>query len=413
MIRIRHLYPNSRFKTSKGETRPDQANYVFTTVGKTRQAFLLLQNPVIRENKNPRRFETWEEFMLSEPLPPDLDSGKSTILAFASNIYPVSAEARLDQEGREAVGARVFEEINQAGQAKASKDEFGSSMQKGMLLVFTLSFAFITVLLGILGFNAFFGGDAATSSASLQTLPLLGFSLLKRKREKEESEPRVIWNWEKVYVYSEVSDEVVMLPREVIQGHLDYRSRWEIEKIDIFGYQFTMLEGWGMLLGPVLGLMAAYMPVLILGILAFKRSLMEVLITTVVIGLPLGVIAGRKIALYFVIAPFSVMRKNYLQDDKGERYIEAESIIHMQFTDEGRAYRIEEYEVDGKKHKRIVPEVYSTTSLYSDLQAMDETSFYKGASKSTWEKVELGLIATIALSSLGLFFLFVAAYGNS
>lgn len=409
MIRIRHLYPNGRFRTSKGDTRPDQANYVFTTVGKTRQAFLLLQNPVIRESRNPRRFNTWDDFMQSEPIPPDLDSGKGTMLAFGHNIYPVSAEDRLDQEEREAVGARVFEEINQAGQAKASKDEFGSNMQKGMLLVFTLSFAFITVLLGILGFNTFFGGDSSAATTSLQTLPLLGFSLLKRKREK--SEPRIIW--EKVYVYSEVSSEVVLLPREVIQAHLDYRSRWEIEKIDVMGYQFTLIEGWGMLLGPVLGLLVAYMPVLIIGILALGLSLLEVLGATIVIGLPLGVYAGKKIALFFVVPPLSVMRKNYLQDEEGAQYIEAESIIHTQFTDEGRAYRIEEYEVDGKKHKRILPEVYTTTSLYSDLQAMDETSFYKGRSKSTWEKVELGLIATIALSSLGLFFLFVAAYGNS
>ena len=52
--------------------------------------------------------------MLSEPMPPDLDSGKGTMLVFGHNIYPVSPEDRLTQEARQAVGARVFEEINLA-----------------------------------------------------------------------------------------------------------------------------------------------------------------------------------------------------------------------------------------------------------------------------------------------------------
>ncbi len=412
MIRIRNLYPNGRFRSSKGNTRPDQANYVFTTIGGSQQAFLLLQDPVLRESRSPRRFDTWEEFMNAEPIPPDLDSGKGTMLVFGHNIYPVSSEDRLTQEERQAVGAKVFEEIQQSGQTKASREEFGSNMQKGMLLVFTLSFAFITVLLGILGFNTFFGDGSGASSANLQALPLIGLGFLRRKKDDDEKKDRRIW--EKVYVYAQPYNETVELPRDMIQEHLDHRSRWEIEKIDVLGVQFTMLEGWGMLLGPVLGLMMAYMPILVIGVLILKMSLVEVMGATVVAGLPIGIYAGRKIAKFFVVQPFSVMKKNLVQvEDSDDLYMEAESVIHTQFTEEGRAYQIEEYEVDGKKHNRIVPEVYTSTTLYSDLQALDEASFYKGKAKSTWEKVELGLIATIALSSLGLFFLFVAAYGNS
>lgn len=154
---IVHLSPNGTYNTTSAYSDPEWPNHVFTRNGKHRQAFSLQSNPsflveerILFMGFKPERFETWQEFIDSEPSLPSLGTNTRLIVADANYQDPYSCNERLTLEQMHALGAVHYEEMIQSAAGKASREELGSGARRVAFLMFSTATLLLAVVLGLL-----------------------------------------------------------------------------------------------------------------------------------------------------------------------------------------------------------------------------------------------------------------------
>ena len=223
-------------------------------------------------------------------------------------------------------------------------------------------------------------------------IPRPSFRIRSQSRGKSTPKPR----YETVVVYDLLGPEpithVVEMSGVEIQEHLDHRARYKP-----VGGKHVLI---GLLLGTVLSIGALFLMWFLLGVPPVVALVFAAFQATP-IGAPIGWILSKK----FAPKPIWLMRRSWDIDSNQQRMV-IESIIHSQF--DGNEWIIQEWEDSDGKHERVIPQVYRATSTFEMTEGRDEREDYKGKA-STWEKLELGLVAILAISSIGLFVLFAIA----
>lgn len=197
--------------------------------------------------------------------------------------------------------------------------------------------------------------------------------------EKKVKDPL---EWLIVMYPAEKMMRLAQLPGSQIQANLPFDCRFRQDTVA----PKVMTGGIASLMAFAL-LLVAFYPV--------SNTVADALVAAGSVGLVLGGIVGQLLGPRFGPKPLSVVSLG----EEGEVY----PYQHTKFSKD-------EYEIvpDEEGNPQVVPQVYRASSVHQDAMAKDEIDEYK-VPESMWQKIELGLVAVIALASLGLFALFGVA----
>jgi hypothetical protein len=181
-VKVYHLYPDSTVQTSKGSKKPEFPNMVLTTHGGKSMGLLLQQNPTFTESKptvlryficppcvsNAQEGQTaapleCEGCLLTSPAPsPSLRDNGRMMLCQANDPFPLSCQEPMNLGEKHALGQSIDEEMQQAAQNAASRDDLGYDSKRSMFMLLMGLAVFFSLIFGFAMWNSLiFKGDAA------------------------------------------------------------------------------------------------------------------------------------------------------------------------------------------------------------------------------------------------------------
>ena len=425
-IELYHLYPSGRYKISKSRQDRHWANLLMARHQGTKQAFALVQGPVMARALKPTPFESWDDLRLSQPVSVDLTARRQLALVEANNPFPLSCHDPFTHQEKHAFGTALTEEMQQLAEGEAARKEAAFSARRAIFMVLGAATAFLVALIGFMGWKQYTGGGTETevevaSKQGAATLAFLAYARggaqrvgdswvgrsLRWSERKLFLGAQALQEWiragqlaraerkalparETIIVYGDTLAYQATLPTAEIQANLDPRSRWVPDSIA------------PLIVGPSFA--AAGFATFFVTLFLFAGVLLP---AAVIAGVSLGMLFGGPLGLWlgpkFGPKPFWVMRLRYTEN-KGKTAIETGSYVHSHFLE--REYVLTAADEDGGKS--IVPQVYRATALYELTTSRDEQGIFSSP-QNQWEKIEIGMLAIIMLACVGLLFIFASA----
>lgn len=243
---MEYLQANGRYRRGKADTETQWPNFLINH--SDNQAHSLVESPVFPLERNPRRFNTWEEFLAATPPVVAHYPDKLLCVCEDQNIWPISNQMMPDIQDRQMQFKEFEADAEQNAVASATRESSNSGLMGAWSVASLMIFCIVSAVIVLIALQSKVGQDLLDGIPGVSGLPgelspfLFGMTLFlpfkKGQREKSEPKPetrreraRRLKDWETVRLFDEMVGYAwsASLPLQVIVANLPTSCRYTQE----------------------------------------------------------------------------------------------------------------------------------------------------------------------------------------